>query len=86
MPRIPNPSKNFDELFNIHQGNFPEWAGVSKDVVESFKPNYSESFCYVSELPPKEGSLPLWGGHDKPRAPPGRSSAPASSSTFAPSS
>ncbi|XP_024077433.2 uncharacterized protein LOC112122969, partial [Terrapene carolina triunguis] len=81
MPRIPNPSKNFDELFNTHQGNFPEWAGVSKDVVESFKPNYSESFCYVSELSPKEGSTPLWEGRDKPRAPSGRSSAPASSSS-----
>ncbi|XP_039344763.1 cytokine receptor common subunit gamma isoform X1 [Mauremys reevesii] len=81
MPRIPNPSKNFDELFNTHQGNFPEWAGVSKDVVESFNPNYNESFCYVSELPPKEGSSPLWGGRDKPRAPPGRSSAPASRSS-----
>ncbi|XP_073214744.1 cytokine receptor common subunit gamma isoform X3 [Lepidochelys kempii] len=81
MPRIPNPSKNFEELFNTHQGNFPEWAGVSKDIVESFKPNYSESFCYVSELPPKAGSTPLWEGHDKLRAPPGRSSAPASSSS-----
>ncbi|XP_043378709.1 cytokine receptor common subunit gamma isoform X1 [Chelonia mydas] len=81
MPRIPNPSKNFEELFNTHQGNFPEWAGVSKDIVESFKPNYSESFCYVSELPPKEGSTPLWEGRDKLRAPPGRFSAPASSSS-----
>ncbi|XP_067405787.1 cytokine receptor common subunit gamma isoform X2 [Emydura macquarii macquarii] len=79
MPRIPNPSKNFDELFNTHKGNFPEWAGVSKDVVESFKPNYSESFCYVSELPPKEGTTPLWEGNDKPRAHPGHSSTPASS-------
>ncbi|XP_074863724.1 cytokine receptor common subunit gamma [Carettochelys insculpta] len=73
MPRIPNPSKNFDELFSTHKGNFLEWAGVSKDIMESFKPNYSESFCYVSELPPKEG-------HDKPRAPPGLSVAPDSRS------
>lgn len=28
-----------------------EWVGVPKDVVESFKPNYSESICHVSELP-----------------------------------
>ena len=32
-----------------------EWVGVPKDVVESFKPNYSESICHVSELPSKEG-------------------------------
>ena len=32
-----------------------EWVGVTKDVVESFKPNYSESICHVSELPSKEG-------------------------------
>ncbi|NXA37015.1 IL2RG protein, partial [Eudromia elegans] len=54
MPRIPNPSKNFEELFITHKGNFQEWAGVPKDVVESFKPNYSESICHVSELPAKE--------------------------------
>ncbi|KFU89177.1 Cytokine receptor common subunit gamma, partial [Chaetura pelagica] len=54
MPRIPNPSKNFDELFITHNGNFQEWAGVPKDIVESFKPNYSENICYVSELPPKD--------------------------------
>uniref|UniRef100_A0A8C3SJP2 Uncharacterized protein n=1 Tax=Chelydra serpentina TaxID=8475 RepID=A0A8C3SJP2_CHESE len=52
--------------FNLRLALLEEWAGVSKDVVESLKPNYSESFCYVSELPPKEGSTPLW---EKPRAP-----------------
>ncbi|KAM6056918.1 cytokine receptor common subunit gamma isoform 2-T2 [Theristicus caerulescens] len=60
MPRIPNPSKNFDELFITHNGNFQEWAGVPKDVMESFKPNYSENICYVSELPPKDSYEPLW--------------------------
>ncbi|NXH15526.1 IL2RG protein, partial [Bucco capensis] len=60
MPRIPNPSKKFDELFITHNGNFQEWAGVAKDIVESFKPNYSESICYVSELPPKDSYEPLW--------------------------
>ncbi|NXO43605.1 IL2RG protein, partial [Locustella ochotensis] len=60
MPRIPNPSKNFDELFITHNGNFQEWAGVPKDVVESFKPNYSENICYVTELPPKDSHEPLW--------------------------
>ncbi|NXJ06775.1 IL2RG protein, partial [Odontophorus gujanensis] len=59
MPRIPNPSKNFDDLFITHNGDFQEWVGVPKDVVESFKPNYSESICHVSELPSKEGYEPL---------------------------
>uniref|UniRef100_A0A674J183 Uncharacterized protein n=1 Tax=Terrapene triunguis TaxID=2587831 RepID=A0A674J183_9SAUR len=54
--------------FNLCLALLEEWAGVSKDVVESFKPNYSESFCYVSELSPKEGSTPLWEGRDKPRS------------------
>ncbi|XP_006024485.1 cytokine receptor common subunit gamma isoform X1 [Alligator sinensis] len=59
MPQVPNPSKTFDELFNTHKGNFQEWAGVPKDVVESFTPNYSESICHVSELLPKEGQEPV---------------------------
>ncbi|NXP81054.1 IL2RG protein, partial [Ramphastos sulfuratus] len=60
MPQIPNPSKKFDELFITHNGNFQEWAGVPKDIVESFKPNYSESICYVSELSPKDSCEPFW--------------------------
>ncbi|NXY16176.1 IL2RG protein, partial [Atrichornis clamosus] len=74
MPRIPNPSKNFDELFLTHNGNFQEWVGVPKDVVESFKPNYSENICYVSELPPKDSQETLWdsSNHSSPviRGPP----------------
>uniref|UniRef100_A0A8C6YSA9 Interleukin 2 receptor subunit gamma n=1 Tax=Nothoprocta perdicaria TaxID=30464 RepID=A0A8C6YSA9_NOTPE len=70
MPRIPNPSKNFDELFITHKGNFQEWAGVPKDVVESFKPNYSESICHVSEVPAKEGAEPPWEGSEGPAAAP----------------
>ncbi|XP_049683888.1 cytokine receptor common subunit gamma isoform X3 [Accipiter gentilis] len=66
MPRIPNPSKNFDDLFITHKGNFQEWAGVPKDVMESFKPNYSENICYVSELPPKDSYEPLWEGSNHP--------------------
>lgn len=66
MPRIPNPSKNFDELFITHNGNFQEWAGVPKDIVESFKPNYSENICYVSELPPKDSYEPLWESSNHP--------------------
>ncbi|NXE54760.1 IL2RG protein, partial [Casuarius casuarius] len=76
MPRIPNPSKNFDELFITHKGNFQEWAGVPKDVVESFKPNYSESICYVSELPPKESHEPLWEGGEPQPAGPGAPAGP----------
>ncbi|XP_032847715.1 cytokine receptor common subunit gamma isoform X1 [Tyto alba] len=77
MPRIPNPSKNFDELFITHNGNFQEWAGVPKDVVESFRPNYSENICYVSELPPKDSYEPLWESNDHPpSAMPGAPAAP----------
>lgn len=43
-----------------------EWAGVPKDVVESFKPNYSENICHVSELPPKDSYEPLWEGSNHP--------------------
>ncbi|NWI10222.1 IL2RG protein, partial [Crypturellus soui] len=68
MPRIPNPSKNFEELFITHKGNFQEWAGVPKDVAESFKPNYSESICHVSELPAKESPE---GSEQPPAAPAG---------------
>ncbi|XP_053230168.1 cytokine receptor common subunit gamma [Podarcis raffonei] len=59
MPRIPNPRNKFEDLFTAHQGNFSEWAGVSKDAVESFKPNYRESICCVSELFPGGGYLPI---------------------------
>ncbi|NXL95853.1 IL2RG protein, partial [Alectura lathami] len=76
MPRIPNPSKNFDELFITHNGNFQEWAGVPKDVVESFKPNYSESICYVSELPYKESYEPPWDSSNHPPGVPGAPDAP----------
>ncbi|XP_029463095.1 cytokine receptor common subunit gamma [Rhinatrema bivittatum] len=54
VPNIPNPSKNFEELFQTHKGNFPEWAGVSKDIVDSFTPSYNETLCYVSEEPVPE--------------------------------
>ncbi|NXN16316.1 IL2RG protein, partial [Indicator maculatus] len=60
MPQIPNPSKKFDELFITHNGNFQEWVGVPKDFVESFKPNYSENICYVSELSPRDSYESFW--------------------------
>uniref|UniRef100_A0A8C5S7Q5 Uncharacterized protein n=1 Tax=Laticauda laticaudata TaxID=8630 RepID=A0A8C5S7Q5_LATLA len=59
MPRIPNPSKKFEELFTAYQGNFSEWAGVSKYTVESFKPNYYEDICAITELLPSGGYLSL---------------------------
>uniref|UniRef100_A0A8C3J336 Fibronectin type-III domain-containing protein n=1 Tax=Calidris pygmaea TaxID=425635 RepID=A0A8C3J336_9CHAR len=83
MPRIPNPIKNFDELFSTHNGNFQEWAGVPKDVVESFKPNYSENICYVSELPPKDSYEPLWeGSNHPPSVTPGSPAAPREHSPY----
>ncbi|XP_009329946.1 PREDICTED: cytokine receptor common subunit gamma [Pygoscelis adeliae] len=83
MPRIPNPSKNFDELFITHNGNFQEWAGVPKDVVESFKPNYSEKICSVSELPPKESYEPLWeSSNHPPSVMPGALAAPREHSPY----
>ncbi|XP_053129975.1 cytokine receptor common subunit gamma [Hemicordylus capensis] len=59
MPRIPNPSNKFEDLFTAYQGNFSEWAGVSKEAVESFKPNYRESICRVSKLLLDSGYLPV---------------------------
>lgn len=48
-----------------------EWAGVPKDVVESFKPNYSENICYVSELPSNNSYESLWeSSNDPPSAVP----------------
>uniref|UniRef100_A0A8C3V324 Fibronectin type-III domain-containing protein n=1 Tax=Catharus ustulatus TaxID=91951 RepID=A0A8C3V324_CATUS len=82
MPRIPNPSKNFDELFITHNGNFQEWAGVPKDVVESFKPNYSENICYVTELPPKDSHEPLWDSSN--HAPPPMPGPPAAPNEHSP--
>ncbi|RLV98373.1 hypothetical protein DV515_00010842 [Chloebia gouldiae] len=82
MPRIPNPSKNFDELFITHNGNFQEWTGVPKDVVESFKPNYSESICYVTELPQKDSHELLWDSSNN--APPPMPGPPATRSEHSP--
>ncbi|KAG8448245.1 hypothetical protein GDO86_015369 [Hymenochirus boettgeri] len=51
VPQLPNPKKNFEDLYNMYNGNFQEWTGVSKEVVESFKHNYTEPLCIVSEDP-----------------------------------
>nr|XP_008119977.1 PREDICTED: cytokine receptor common subunit gamma [Anolis carolinensis] len=59
LPAIPNPGKKFEDLFTAYRGNFSEWAGVSKDAVEAFKPNYCESICHISELFPGGGYLPI---------------------------
>nr|XP_033802148.1 cytokine receptor common subunit gamma [Geotrypetes seraphini]XP_033802149.1 cytokine receptor common subunit gamma [Geotrypetes seraphini]XP_033802150.1 cytokine receptor common subunit gamma [Geotrypetes seraphini] len=75
VPNIPNPSKNFEELFQTHKGNFPEWAGMSKDIVDSFTPSYNETLCYVSEEPlPERG-----GGETGLCFPPETKSQPVSS-------
>ncbi|MGH0180946.1 UNVERIFIED_CONTAM: hypothetical protein FKN15_005241 [Acipenser sinensis] len=42
VPVIPNPGKNFEELFNSYDGN-------SGDIVDGFKPNFSEPVCTVKE-------------------------------------
>ncbi|XP_053329490.1 cytokine receptor common subunit gamma [Spea bombifrons] len=49
VPRIPNPGKKFEELFSTYGGDFQEWIGVSKEIVDSLKHNYSEPLCTVSE-------------------------------------
>uniref|UniRef100_A0A8C5WDW9 Fibronectin type-III domain-containing protein n=1 Tax=Leptobrachium leishanense TaxID=445787 RepID=A0A8C5WDW9_9ANUR len=49
VPRIPNPGKNFEDLFTKHQGNFQEWIGISKEGEERLKQNYSEPICTVTE-------------------------------------
>lgn len=60
-----------------------EWAGVPKDVVESFKPNYSENICYVSELPPKDSYEPLREGNSHlPPVTPGALATPQEHSPY----
>ncbi|XP_067903345.1 cytokine receptor common subunit gamma-like isoform X2 [Heterodontus francisci] len=51
IPKIPNPGRSFDPLFNNHNGNFQDWLGVPKDTLEGFKSNYHENVCIVSESP-----------------------------------
>ncbi|XP_078268010.1 cytokine receptor common subunit gamma-like isoform X2 [Rhinoraja longicauda] len=51
IPKIPNPGRNFDPLFNNYNGNFQDWLGVSKDTLEGFKSSYHENVCIVSESP-----------------------------------
>lgn len=59
-----------------------EWAGVPKDVVESFKPNYSENICHVCELPPKESYEPLWESSNHPPVTISTSSVPSEHSPY----
>ncbi|XP_048461238.1 cytokine receptor common subunit gamma-like [Rhincodon typus] len=51
IPKIPNPGRSFDPLFNNHNGNFQDWLGVPKDALEGFKSTYRENVCIVSESP-----------------------------------
>eukprot|EP00062_Callorhinchus_milii_P001243 gi/632936093/ref/XP_007892358.1/ PREDICTED: cytokine receptor common subunit gamma-like isoform X1 [Callorhinchus milii] len=52
IPKIPNPGRRFDSLFDNFGGNFQDWLGVPKDTLEGFKPIYHENACLVSEPPP----------------------------------
>ncbi|XP_067853309.1 cytokine receptor common subunit gamma-like isoform X2 [Heptranchias perlo] len=51
IPKIPNPGRSFDPLFDNHNGNFQDWLGVPKDTLEGFKSIYHENVCIVSESP-----------------------------------
>ncbi|XP_043913316.1 cytokine receptor common subunit gamma-like isoform X3 [Protopterus annectens] len=51
IPKIPNPERNFHDLFYNYGGNFQDWVGMTKETLEGFKPNYSEMACNVSEQP-----------------------------------
>ncbi|XP_051876815.1 cytokine receptor common subunit gamma-like isoform X2 [Pristis pectinata] len=62
IPKIPNPGRNFDPLFNNHNGNFQDWLGVSKDTLEGFKSSYHENVCIVSESPPDSIQSSIHGG------------------------
>ncbi|KAM3827700.1 cytokine receptor common subunit gamma isoform 2-T2 [Vipera latastei] len=58
MPRIPKPSRMFEDLFTAYQGNFSDWSGVSKDMLESFRPSHYENICSITELLPSGDCLP----------------------------
>ncbi|XP_072361879.1 cytokine receptor common subunit gamma-like isoform X2 [Scyliorhinus torazame] len=62
IPKIPNPGRSFDPLFNNHNGNFQDWLGVPKDALEGFKSNYHENVCIVSESPANSTQSIVHGG------------------------
>ncbi|XP_078068018.1 cytokine receptor common subunit gamma-like isoform X2 [Mustelus asterias] len=62
IPKIPNPGRSFDPLFNNHNGNFQDWLGVPKDALEGFKSNYHENVCIVSESPANSTQSSVHGG------------------------
>lgn len=62
IPKIPNPGRNFDPLFNNHNGNFQDWLGVSKDTLEGLKSSYHENVCIVSESPLDATQSTIHGG------------------------
>ncbi|XP_078403693.1 cytokine receptor common subunit gamma-like isoform X1 [Cetorhinus maximus] len=62
IPKIPNPGRSFDPLFNNHNGNFQDWLGVPKDALEGFKSNYHENVCIVSESPANSIQSNVHGG------------------------
>nr|AGQ17910.1 interleukin 2 receptor, gamma [Ginglymostoma cirratum] len=62
IPKIPNPGRSFDPLFNNHNGNFQDWLGVPKDALEGFKSTYCENVCIVSESPVNPSLSSVHGG------------------------
>ncbi|XP_048400530.1 cytokine receptor common subunit gamma-like isoform X2 [Stegostoma tigrinum] len=62
IPKIPNPGRSFDPLFNNHNGNFQDWLGVPKDALEGFKSAYRENVCIVSESPVNPSLSSVHGG------------------------
>lgn len=51
-------------------------------MLESFKPNYSESICHVSELPSKESHEPQWDSSNRPPGGPGTPAGPREHSPY----
>ncbi|XP_060688046.1 cytokine receptor common subunit gamma-like isoform X1 [Hemiscyllium ocellatum] len=62
IPKIPNPGRSFDPLFNNHNGNFQDWLGVPKDALEGFKSTYHENVCIVTESPVNPSQSGVHGG------------------------
>ncbi|XP_014323766.1 methyltransferase-like protein 8 isoform X1 [Myotis lucifugus] len=56
VPRVPT-LKSLEDLVIKYHGNFSAWSGVSKELVESLQPDYSERLCHISEIPPKGDAL-----------------------------
>ncbi|XP_066571325.1 interleukin 2 receptor, gamma b isoform X2 [Amia ocellicauda] len=63
VPITPRPNKNLEDLWRKYNGNVEEWLHIPKDIVDGFRPNFSETACPVREyctLPVRES----WTGSD----------------------